>query len=251
MRAALLALLIAAPATAQVNTERMRRQLGDDRLHLALDASAAVARGNADFLQVGLGGRLDLRAVEDDLAFVVGRLDLARSDGASFVDRSFVHARYNTDLVPRLVWETFVQVERNGPQRLRARTLIGGGVRYEVVDRDSVGLAAGLLPMFEREVLDEALGEPTSVVRASSYVSARLSLANATLSTTTYLQPQISEPDDFRVLTQAAVEVGVTRWVRIRVRADLRYDSRPPVGVEPTDVRIENGLVLVIPAGDP
>ena len=42
--------------------------------------------------------------------------------------------------------------------RLRARTLIGGGLRYEVVDRDSVGLAAGLLPMFEREVLDEALG---------------------------------------------------------------------------------------------
>ncbi|WP_412067225.1 DUF481 domain-containing protein [Rubrivirga sp. IMCC43871] len=249
MRAALLALLIAVPATAQVNTERMRRQLGDDVLYLAIDASAAVARGNANFLQIGLGGRADIRAFEDDLAFVVGRLDLAQSDGASFVDRSFVHARYNTDLAPRLVWETFVQVERNGPQRLRARTLLGAGLRYEVVDRDSVGLAAGLLPMFEREVLDAALGEPTSVVRASSYVSARLRFRNAALSTTTYIQPQIGVPDDYRVLTQAAVEVSVTKWVRIRVRADLRYDSRPPIGVEPTDFRIENGLVLVIPAG--
>lgn len=249
MRAALLALLVAVPATAQINTERMRRHLGDDALYLAVDASAAVARGNSDFLQIGVGGRADIRAFEDDLAFVIGRLDLAQSDGASFVDRSFVHARYNTDLAPRLVWETFVQVERNGPQRLRARTLMGAGLRYEVVDRDSVGLAAGVLPMFEREVLDEALGEPTSVVRASSYASARLRLKNASLSTTTYLQPQVSDLADYRVLTQAAVEVGVTKWVRIRVRADLRYDSRPPAGVEPTDFRIENGLVLVIPTG--
>ena len=251
MRALLLALLAGAasgPAGAQVNTERMRRGLDDDTLRLALDATAAFAAGNAEYLQAGLGGRADLRRGRH-LAFVVGEARLSRAEGDVFLDRQFAHARYNRRLSALVVAEAFTQAERNRQQRLEARTLLGAGLRLEPVDADRAGLALGLTPMVEYERLAEATGEaPATVARLSSYLSGRLALGpDAALTAVVYAQPRADAPGDARVLAQGALEVGVTRHVRLRLRADLRHDTRPPVGVEATDVVVENGLVVVFP----
>ena len=246
-RLALVLLALAAPpAGAQVNTERMRAD-APDGLAVSLDAAAAFATGNAEYLRLGLGGRADVGRGRDQ-AFVVGRTDLSRADGRSFLDRSFVHARYGRAVAPRLTLEAFAQAERNRQQRLVARTLVGAGPRYQVVGRDSLAVALGATPMWEREALDAELDEPSGgVVRLSTYATAEWTLSpTASLQTTTYLQPRADAPADLRVLHQTALSVGVTRAVRLRVQAQLRYDSRPPSGVERTDLSLENGLVLVL-----
>lgn len=247
MRFVCAALVLVSTAQAQVNTERLRRALDQDGVTASLDAAAAFATGNTDYLRVGLGGRVDGR-LGQDRAFAVGRFDVSRADGASYLDRSFLHARYSHRLAPRLDLETFAQIERNRQQRLVARTLFGLGARVDVLDRDSAGLAVGLTPMFEHEELDAELGETSGVVRVSSYASGRLALAPATaFSLTAYVQPRLDRPDDLRVLGQAVLQVAVTRVVQLRLQSNLRIDSRPPEGVEPTDFSIENGLVLVLP----
>ena len=236
----------AAPAGAQVNTERMRGGV-DDGLAVSLDAVAAYATGNSEYLRLGLGGRADL-ALGGDLAFVVGRTDLSRADDRTFLDRSFLHARYGRALAPRLTLEAFAQVERNRQQRLVSRVLLGAGPRYHLVDHDSLSLALGATPMFEHEELDAELAEPAGgVLRVSTYATAQWTLSETTsLQTTTYVQPRADAPGDARVLNQTALSVGITRAVRLRVQAQLRYDSRPPATVERTDFSIENGLVFVL-----
>lgn len=245
---ALLAVALATAASAQVNTERLRRAADADGLALAVDAAVAFATGNADYLRLGLGGRADLRRGPNS-AFVVGRTDLSRADGRSFLDRSFVHARGVRALGRGLHAEAFVQAERNRQQRLVSRTLAGAGLRLAVVERDSAALAAGLAPMLEREVLDDALAEPPgTVVRLSTYLTGRLALSpTAAVTATAYLQPRADRPADLRLLGQAALEVGLTRAVRLSVRAALRVDSRPPGAVEPADFSVENALVLALP----
>lgn len=239
---------LATAASAQVNTERLRQSLGEDGVTVSLDASAAFATGNTEYLQVGLGGRADAR-LGRDLAFVVGRLDLARTDGESFLDRSFVHARYTAALGGPLAAEAFAQVERNRQQRLDARSLLGAGLRVSLVNADSAALAVGVTPMLEVERLDDDLGGgQDAVVRLSSYLSGRVALDGRTaLSAVVYGQPRADAPGDLRVLGQAAVDVGLTRAVALRVRVNIRHDSRPPAGVEPTDFSVENGLVVVFP----
>ena len=244
----LVLVLLTAAASAQVNTERMRRALEGDSQALSLDASAAFASGNADYVLLGLGGRLDVQR-GPHLGFVVGQADLSRTGGAAFLDRQFAHVRYNRDVTQRLVLEAFSQIERNRQQRLKSRTLLGAGLRAEVIDTDSLGLAFGATPMLEVEVLDDALEDDEARVRLSTYVAGRVVLSPTTsLATTTYVQPRADAFGDVRVLSQATISVGITRYVRLRVRANLRHDSRPPPGVEATDVSLENGLVLVVPA---
>lgn len=249
MRAVVLVFLVAGltvQAESQVNTERMRRSLEGDGQALSLDASASFASGNADYVLLGLGGRLDVQR-GPHLGFVVGRADLSQTGGASFLDRQFAHARYNLDLTPWLVAEAFTQVERNSQQRLQRRTLVGAGLRAEIVDTDSLGLAFGLTPMLEVEDLDQALASEPARVRLSTYVAGRLVLSPTTsLTATTYVQPRADAFGDVRVLGQATLSVGITRYVQLRVRANLRHDSRPPADVERTDIALENGLVLTV-----
>lgn len=235
-------------AAAQVNTERLRTALDDDGVAATLDASTAFATGNTEFLQIGLGGRVDTQ-LGSDAAFLVGRFDFARTDGASFVDKSFAHARYTAAVTGRLATEGFLQIERNRQQRLQSRRLLGAGVRLTLADADSASLAVGLTPMLEVEVLDEALGGTQSaVVRLSSYLSGRLALGPRTsASAVVYVQPRADAVGDVRVLGQAALDVGLTRAIALRTRLNVRHDARPPAEVERTDLTIENGLVLTLP----
>lgn len=251
VRSVLLVLLLAitVDAAAQVNTERMRRRLGDDGSALSLDASAAFASGNTEYTLIGLGGRADVQSGRN-FAFAVGRLDLSRTGDTSFLDRQFAHVRYNRDLTPWLVAEVFTQAERNRQQKLERRLLGGAGFRAEVIDTDTVGFAIGVTPMVEFERLDASLGEDAAPrARLSTYLSGRLAVSsNTTLTTTTYLQPRADTFEDVRVLSQIALGVSITKYVRLRMSANFRHDTRPPVGVEETDISVENGLVLVIPA---
>lgn len=252
MRLLLVVLLLAcvSVATAQVNTESMRRVVIDDGATASFDVAVALATGNTDFLQIGLGGRTDLRFGENS-AFLVGRFDLAQTDERAFVDQSFAHLRHNRQLAPRVVSESFVQLQRNRQERLDRRTLLGAGLRYELVQRDSLGFAVGVTPMFEYEVLDEVLGGSQDAVgRLSTYLAGRITLPSGTsLTAVAYVQPRIRDTGDLRVLSQAALDIGLSRYVKLRVRANFRYDSRPPFEVETTDLRLENGLVFVIPGG--
>ena len=245
---ALLAALVAGPAPAQVNTERMRRALDDDGVRVSLDATAGYATGNTEYLRTALGGRADWLG-GPHAAFVVGQAAFSRADASVFLDRQFAHVRYSRDVGGGLAAEAFAQAERNRQQLLEARTLVGAGLRAELVGTDAADLALGLTPMLESERLSAEAGEdPSTVVRLSSYLSGRATAGAATLTAVAYVQPRADAFGDARVLGQAGVEVGVTRAVRLRVQANVRHDSRPPPGVEPTDVSVEQGVVVVLPA---
>lgn len=251
MRLCLLGLLaaLAVPASAQINAERMRRALATDGVQLAVDASAAFASGNTDYFQLGVGGRADWRRGAD-LLFTVSEFEFSTADEEVFVDQGFLHTRYNHDASRRLAYEAFGQVERNSQQLLDTRALLGAGLRVRLADAEKVGVALGTTPMFEYERLaEEAHEEDASVVRWSSYASVRAALSGtAALTGVVYAQPKLGDVGDIRYLTQATLELKVTRWLRVQVQGNLRHDTRPPASVERTDFSLENGFVFLIPA---
>lgn len=251
MRPALLALalLAALPASGQINAERMRRALENDGVQASINAMVALATGNTEYFQLGVGGRTDWRRGED-LVFVVGQFDFSSAEDDVFVDEGHVHARYNHDYGPVIVYEVFGQLERNSQQLLDTRALLGTGVRLRLVDEPLYGFALGTTPMFEYERLTEAAAEPdASVARWSNYASVRAALSEtASVTAVGYAQPRFGNLEDVRFLSQATLEVGVTRWLRLRMRANLRHDTRPPVGVERTDFSLSNGFVFLVPA---
>lgn len=236
-------------ASAQVNTEAMRNEDEWTGIRSEIGLAGAYASGNTRFLNLSGTGRVDV-AGPRERAFVVGELRFARADTTRYVDRSFAHARLTSQITGPLHGEVFTQIEQNAEQQLAVRYLLGGGARLTLLRRPRAGLAVGLSQMFELErVRLDAGDERTTDFRASSYLTGRLAVSDhARLAATVYVQPLLRNFSDTRVLTQASLQVPVTRWMALRTELRLRHDTRPPAEVRPTDLLLEHGLLFTIPA---
>ncbi|MEL6615777.1 MAG: DUF481 domain-containing protein [Bacteroidota bacterium] len=242
--ALVLVLSLASPAAAQINTEQLRKST-DDGIHLQLDAGGGFSSGNTDILQLSAGARVDASAGENS-GFGLARYTLSEVDGATDVSNAFAHLRYNSEIAPDVIGEVFAQVERNEQTLLARRYLVGGGVRFEIIETEAVGFAFGTTPMIERERLrPEAMEDPVTAFRWSNYLALRVDVSEtAEAFAVVYGQPRVEAASDYRILHEARLDLDVTRFVKVRVRNMVRYDSQPPLGVESTDVMLTTGLVF-------
>lgn len=238
-------LIVPYPASAQVNTERMRA-FGVDGFATTLGGDLLLESGNADLFEVGLNTRFDYRR-DRHYAFLVGQLRYGEESDATFKNRTFGHVRYNYQWVPWLVGEAFTQLQQDGFKLLQLRVLVGSGPRFQYVDTGTLGLFQGTTLMYERENLNagEVIGHPAeqSVMRWSNYLNVRIKLTEQTsFIGTIYVQPRLDAFEDVRVLHDASLAVAITEHVTLRTTLNLNYDSRPPDNVEDLDVEVRNGL---------
>ncbi len=102
--------------------------------------------------------------------------------------------------------------------------------------------------MAERERLNVAAGAPDDPSTLHHRISSHVALAyrsdeRVTLSNVLYLQPRIDNFSDFRVLNQAAVKMGISGAMSLKIEFTLRYDGEPPTTVEKLDTALSNRLV--------
>jgi hypothetical protein len=250
VRSALMALLLfAVPATAQVNTEAMRIGRNVDGLAATASATFALRAGNADVLDLGLGGRVDYRAGRFT-AFLTGSTQFSRAEGRVFLDEAFAHLR-GTVRVPGREWirpEAFLQTERDASTLLTRRYLAGAGLRLELVRDSTAAVYLGSTPMLEYELLNRdrvAVDAEMTVGRWSNYFVVKLEIADlVTFVNTVYVQPRFGRFSDVRVLDEAGLEMQITAALALRVTLDVRYDSEPPADLDRFDLALRNGLVL-------
>lgn len=240
-----LSLLLAPLAPAQVNIEALRAAELEQGWSLAGSAGVEFRAGNTDLLSVEIGSRLNYVAGPHH-AFIVGRLNLQSINDVEQVNEHLVHVRYNRTLKTWLIGEAFVQTEHNEQQLLDRRYLVGVGARFMALDNETATVALGVTPMVEYERLDfETDTDEDFIVRVSTYASTRVRVAErVNLFNVVYLQPQVGELDDLRILDEATLAIGITEAVSLNVALRLRYDSEPPETVDGLDVAVRNALVI-------
>ncbi len=236
-------LLLAVDASAQVNTEKFRGA-EDPGFHGFLDGSLAFRTGNAPRLTATGVGRLGYRAERVHYTYGQGEVRYGDkgADHERYLNRLFGHLRWTAMWHEQIGSEVFGQLQFDEFLRLKLRVLAGGGVRVEtepVEELLEIALGTGL--MMEHEVLDidstNAHARESLNVRSTSYLTLRLNLSpTLTLSSTTYYQPKVDDFTDFRILEEAALEVKVTEHLSFVTSFSLAHDSKPPDGVESTDI---------------
>lgn len=249
MRPALLLLLLAPAALAQVNTERMRIGDGGDGFHTTAAADFTVRSGNADVLDLGLAGRVDYRTGRF-ATFLTGSTQFSEAEDRVFLNRAFAHLR-GTLTLPGQEWvrpEVFLQTERDESTLLTRRYLAGAGLRFELLADTALAASFGSTPMLEYELLDRdrvPVDPETTVGRWSNYLVLKVALTDiVTFVNTVYVQPRFDRFRDVRVLDEAGLEVQITGALALRVSLHLRYDGEPPADLERLDLTLRNGLAL-------
>lgn len=241
-------LLWPAAVAAQVNTERLRGAEGAG-FSGSVELSYANRTGNTDLSEGGLTLGLHWRG-GPRAALALASVEAGRGRAETTVNRGFVHLRGMRDLSSlssRIAWEAFLQHEYDRLARLTARSLVGTGPRFTLLERGRTTAHLGIAYMFEREEVDVLLASGEPRVRRNHRVSTYLAVAvgageRVAFGNTVYVQPRLGEADDVRVLEEAMLKVGIVGALSLKVALTVRYDGQPPAGVKDLDTALTNRL---------
>jgi hypothetical protein len=239
--------LYAAPASAQVNVEPIRRQLKEQGFTLQFRQSVTMRTGNTEGIELGAGTLAGL-AGGRSLAYVSASADYSWQNGVTQVAKSFVHLRYNHRLFERVAAEAFSQVETDRFRRLRSRLLFGAGPRFTLVENESAELhwgTAAMLELTQRNTTVEASRRHDRSLRWSNYVAFALEAhERITASQTVYYQPRFDDFSDFWLLNVTSVVFNVTDVLASRIDVTVRREANAPANVERVDSEVVSSVEL-------
>jgi hypothetical protein len=262
----LLTSLIAASrtASAQVNAEAAAPSKNALKAGFSggLDGSLSISKGNIDLVDVGGAGRVQYQTLYAPArapgalpwihyrTFVTASGRFAERADATFISQAFLFGRWTAMWFPRVGTDLFLQFQFNELLRLRRRSLAGAGLRIELVHDPAFVLSAGAGYMIEYEKIDVAPGaSDVPTVRAhrlASSLTARLALFDGALlaQNTLFFQPRFDGWGDVRVLDDFQVVTKVTEVLSLGTTISVFYDSAPPTGVLPVDLRLTTTVRL-------
>jgi hypothetical protein len=254
-----LALVWAAPARAQVNTEALRPSRPRPGWGGEVDGSLALVRGNVRLLDAGGSGRLIYQTFHDrdeavpslkHRAFLAASGRFAENATGTFINQGFLHLRWTWMIHRRIGPEAFAQYQSNQFLRLQIRALGGGGFRVDFLHTDTLQSWGGSGYMLEFNRINVAPGAPdrpdTREHRWSSYLTVRATFFDDRLrfQNTLYLQPRFDRLSDFRLLNDSEVSAKITERFSLGNTFSILHDSAPPTGVKATDLRLASTLKL-------
>lgn len=259
------------PASAQVNTEKLRK-MEKAGFSGHTEVSASFLAGNVDLLQLGVGLRVQYATLEPTLTpesaspstlaaasaptpeatsiqsilFLVGDLQYGRNADEKFLSLGFAHLRWTRMWLPAIGTELFIQLQYNEFIKLEQRLLAGVGLRLPIIDTAAFQVTFGTGYMLEFERLDVPADGPDErevlAHRSTNYVSLRFNIDEPRVHVvnTTYFQPRITQLRDVRVLDEAELEIKIVDELAFVVGLGIRYDSEPPENVRSLDVVLVN-----------
>lgn len=242
-------LLFAAPqvgAQSILNTERFQlREV--DGFHFSGDFAFAAQRGNSTLLDITGSGMTGVLTGRHWTRLIFGGRYLS-NDERSILDQEFAQIRYSYIVSPHTRSFHFVQGQRNETLLLRSRWLVGSGIQTNLLRGDRVRLAVGSGVMQEWERLDSDRIAPDDQVERSALRMANLAVLSRDFSgggrilNILYVQPDLADFRDIRVLNDLGVIAPLSPRLRLTASLEWRRDSRPPSTLERDDLTFRMGM---------
>jgi len=239
-------MLISGAAFGQVNIEKLREEPPDGGISSDISVLFSTRSGNVDITQLSGNWRTDYVA-SSSTTFLILRGMYGWLSGDPFSNEGLAHLRHSHNVSGWIHAEAFGQIDYDKSRKLEFRSVGGAGVRFGLIERESVKLAWGTAYMIEYERYDlqpeDLHSERETSHRWSNYLSLRVPISDeSALVWTAYVQPRFDDFGDLKTLSEGAVETALTDVLTLTVAARLRYDSAPPDGVVKRDTFFMTGL---------
>ena len=215
-----------------VNIEDLRRE-GEVGFFTNISANLNASRGNRDrdFYSVQL--RFDNNSMDAE-SFLILQQSERKSNDKLMDESTFMHGRYIFVGEEASNWEVFAQYSENPFRNYKKRSVLGGGLRYEL--SDSARLGVGLLNEDETDLT----GKSKTTERLGFYIHNSFEVAeNIFLKPTVYFQPGIDDfENDYKASIILALDFNVNENFKITMQYSSFHDSDPPMLAEKTDESI-------------
>ncbi|MDH5183958.1 MAG: DUF481 domain-containing protein [Gammaproteobacteria bacterium] len=209
-------------------------------------ATLGTLSGNSSQQQYELGTSLRWTQTTHSHFLLMDR-NYGESQSTPYVDKSFTHMRNIWQRNSGFAWELFLQTEQDQFARLSARHLFGAGARFSYLfgKQGKLHLGSGLFQeqeiLFDRDGTDD--GGTQVLNRANIYLVLEIKLdKKLKLVSSTYLQPDLDNAVDYRLLEQASLKYQLNEAMSLKLSLDIKQDNAPPQKVKTTDSGLKLGL---------
>ena len=219
-------------AQAIVNIEDLRRE-GEVGFFTSISANLYAARGNRDRDYYSAQLRFDNNSEKSE-SFLILQQSERKSNDKLMDESTFMHGRYIWVGDEAINWEVFAQYSENPFRNYKKRSVLGGGLRYEL--SKSARLGAGLLNEEETDLT----GQSKTTDRLGFYLHNSFEVAeNISFKPTVYFQPSLDDfENDYKASMILALDFKVNENFKITMQYSSFYDSDPPLLAEKTDESI-------------
>ena len=230
----------------QVNTETLRKSDLAQGFHNTAQLDLGMVSGNSEFLKLKTGFRTDYIS-KKYYAFMVIQYQRGTKNQNKFINKGFIHLRNIRRFTERFRGELFAQKEFDDFILLKDRNLIGGGIRTELVsrntDKKNYRFFIGNGIMWENEKIRTSPVSETRIVRSTNYVSLQLHNKNRwNINFVSYYQLNLESVEDYRILMDSTFGFKLSNSFSFRTNFNYRYDNEPPPNIKKYDLELTNGI---------
>ncbi len=227
----LLLILSISSVIGQVNIEGLRNpELDRTNFSVEIDSDIAT-QSNKDNWEITSELRFDKLFDNQSSILVVVEGEYSEQTVDSIKDvqenKGFVHTRY---VVPLQSYEleTFGQIELDNFRSILNRNLLGMGLRFAAQSTKVDNLNYGIGMMYEHEKYDGSSILKSDSIKSTNYITLNKQLSsNWFVSTTSYLQFDISDPEIYRILNITEFALNATDEIDIAFNFDSKFDAKP------------------------
>lgn len=175
-------------------------------------------------------------------------LSFGRAAEKAVENQGLAHLRWTRMWTRRWGSEVFLQSRFNEFLRLRQRSLVGVGARFDFLNlRGWLGWMGTAYMLEYNQLLGKMPGDPgpwSLEHRWSSYLVLRKSHFDDHLlfQATVFAQPRLDSFSDLRVFGTLDLVAKIASRVGLGVNVALAYDSKPALEVRTTDIRLSSTL---------
>ena len=163
------------------------------------------------------------------------------------INKGFCHLRSIYKTSKTIMFEAFSQYEFNDFLLINNRKLIGSGIRFKSEYIKNILMYTGTGFMYELEKYDytsfDTYELESNLFRSTNYFTLNGNLAeNILFHNTFYLQPNLSNINDFRFLYDAELKLTLNANIAFVATLNFRYDSEPHEGSTKKYIIYNNGI---------
>ncbi|SFE81239.1 DUF481 domain-containing protein [Thermophagus xiamenensis] len=126
-----------------------------------------------------------------------------------------------------IIAESFFQYQYNRVKSLKHRYILGGGPRFNIADNDNFSLFLVGYTIYLNELYEYTdYNRKKSLVKFSSMGSFSWTISpSASLSHTTYYEPDYSDPADYRIWSESNLSLKISKNFNFGLFVKLEYDN--------------------------
>ena len=236
-------LVVCNPVSAQIlNTLRGWSDV-DKGCSIVLDGMFSLTRGNYHHMDLSVSGLVQFLTGGNRIRFMVSESFYSIDDNK--VSEEFtVHLRHNYRLTDVFATLLFAQYQYKPYQCLQSRSLLGGGIRADILRSDAWNIAIGISAMAEGVAYTKGVTEEDKTnARGSFFLSLVWKPVHRfTLDISGFYQPLLPDFNDPLLMSSVSAQADITDELSLVTSLNMDYDHSPVEGVEHTDMELKSGL---------